>query len=358
MRSLAVCLVLHAVSAALPAQTFTSPKGYDAVEAAGSHGHVLGSIPGLRWQQLDASLRGTPVANLQSIAFRRDATLATNVVYGPRTLGQLSVVLAHANLAAISTDFGANYEGAPTTVFGPKDVSAPDWSAKPAMAPAAFDLKLTFDQTWSYNGSDDLLWEVVVGTVAPLPTVLVNYPFDFQAQSGAFESKADGVAVGTGCLAKGQASRRFWLGTTVYNRAASLGLRAAVNFGPPAAAIYAFLDVANANLTVPGLCGVLRAYPTLVLPLGTASSGGSAGSVSLDGIPIVAGAIGGTFYMQAFAFDDSQSGFQVAVSQGERLTVPGAPALPTVGRVHGYPVFGGNAVAGPFAGGVIAQFGY
>lgn len=355
---LLVALPLSCAVALAQTQTQTSPKGYGSVEGNGSHGYVIAATDGLRYQQVDSTWRGTPVANLASLAFRRDGALATNTTYASRTLNQVSVVLSHATMSALSGNFAANYKGAATTVFTPKNVNAPDWSTKPATAPAPFDLKLTFDQQWSYNGTDDLLWEIQIGSVSTLAGPVTNYPLDYQSATGAYETVAYGAAIGTGCLAKGQTTRRFVLGTTVHDRAGSFGLRASANFGPPSTAFVAFLDVSDPNQTVPGLCAVVHALPTVMIPLGTSSSTGSVGSTRVDNIPFVAAAIGGSVYMQAFGLDNSQSTIQIAASQGERLTIPAVPSLPNVGRIYAYSTFGASPVQGPIPGGVIASFSY
>jgi hypothetical protein len=349
---IAIGLVLAAPAAA---QTFTSPKGYDTVEASGSHSHVLGAVDGLRWQQVDATLKGAGYQNLSSIAWRRDGVEADNTAWGARTFQQLSVVLAHATLGSMSNDFGANYKDAPVVVFTPKDVSAPDWTQKPAAAPAPFNLRLSFDRAWSYNGQDDFLWEVVSQRVIPMPATLRSYGFDYQPVSGTFTQTAHGAALGTGCLVTGQSSR-FVLSVTVENQGARLRLRHSVNFGPRNAPVFTFLDGADANQTVPGLCAPLRALPTVVLPLGGSSPTGSAASAYVTVVPYDPAILGRDLYLQAAGADGGQAGLPFAVSQARRVTLPARPALPVVGRVHSWLVGSTRVTYGPWPGGVVAQF--
>ena len=105
-----------------------------------------------------------------------------------------------------------------------------------------------------------------------------------------------------------------------------------------------------------GLCAPLRALPSILLGLGTASSGGSVPAAFVERIPYDASVIGQNLYLQAAGLDDTQTGIQIALSQGERLTVPANPTLPGVGRVHAYSVLGARGTYGPWTGGVIAQF--
>ena len=344
------------LAAAAGAQSFTSPRGYATVEGGGTFAHVLASTDALRWQQIDATVRGAPAPNLGSIAWRRDGQLADNAAYGARVVQQMSVVLAHSTLATIDRDFARNYRDQPVVVFTPKNVNAPDWTRRPAAAPAPFDFRLTFDQQWSYNGTDDLLWEVRVAQVSGAPGAVSNYPFDFQPMTGSFSLKQDGVALGTGCIAKGQTTRRFFLQATLYDHGTSFRLRHSTHVGPRAAPVVTFLDVQDQNQTIPGLCAPLRAAPTVILGLGTASAGGAVPAVEIANIPYDAAALGRNVYAQAAGLDDSQAGIQVAVSQGERVTVPANPTLPGTGRVFCYSVLGATTVQGPWGGGVIAEF--
>ena len=106
----------------------------------------------------------------------------------------MTVVMAHTKASADSTNYAANYLHPATTVFGPRDVSAPDWSAKPRSAPPAFDLRVLFDRPWTYNGTDDLLWEVRVASTVPTPTTITSYPDDLHRLGASARRIGDGAA--------------------------------------------------------------------------------------------------------------------------------------------------------------------
>jgi hypothetical protein len=338
------------------AQTFTSPSGYDSVEGAGRHAHVLASTTALSWQQIDSTTRSASARTLTSIAWRRDGTTATNAAFAARVVENLTVRLAHSSLAAISVDLDQNYKDTPAVVFGPRNVNAPDWRNQPA-SPAPFDFKLTFDTPWVYNGRDDLLWEVRADKVTPAPTALANYPFDFQPASGSFRTTLRGTSVGTGCTATGQ-TRSMVLATLMHNTSARFELQASFNFGPANAPAVLFLDVQDANLTVPGLCAAVRATPLVLLPLGAGSPTGAVASSWLRTLPYIPSLVGANLWLQAAALDTGRTGIRLALSQGKRQTLPATPAVPNVGRVYTYTTEGCTLTQEPQPGGVIAQFEY
>ena len=337
-------------------QTFTSPANMATTEGSGSYGYVLGAASAVRWQQVDATLRGAGYQNIHSIAFRRDGVLATNAAFGPRVLQGLCVWMAHASLPAIRKEQDANYKDTPVLVFTPKDVNAPDWSTRPASGTAPFDLRLPLDTPWNYNGSDDLLWEVQIVDVSQAPGTVLSYPFDFTPGTGALQTATTGVSVGTGCLATGQTTNRFTLHGSIANERSRFRLRHSTNFAPPSGPVLTFLDFVDSNLGVAGLCAVLHALPTVVLDMGVASTTGGVPSSYVE-IPYEPAAIGFSLYLQAVAADAAQGTFGVAVSQGSRVTVPAAPALPGVAHAVSHARPGGllrYAAVAP--GGIIAQF--
>jgi hypothetical protein len=345
-----VCLPLRAQ------QSFTSPRNMESVEGSGSHGYVLGAASGARWQQVDGTLRGAGFQNVQSIAFRRDGLLATNAAFGARVLQQVSVLMSHATLPAVRKDQSTNYKDTPVLVFTPRDVNAPDWSVRPAAGTAPFDLRLPFDTPWSYNGTDDLLWEVRIQDVAVAPTTVSSYPFDFVPGPGALQQTTYGVALGQGCLATGQTQNRFTLHASLANEMSRFRLRHSTNFAPGSAAVVTFVDFSDPNLTVPGLCAVLHALPTVLLDLGIGSTTGAVPSRYVE-IPYEPAAIGFSLYLQAVAADAGQGALPIAVSQGSRVTVPAPPSLPGVAHAVSHARPGGvlryEAVA---PGGIVARF--
>ncbi|MCA8969438.1 MAG: hypothetical protein KDC95_06630 [Planctomycetes bacterium] len=354
---IAVLVACFAATSSLSAQSFTSPSGLASTDGSGAFVHVLGAAPKLRMQQIDSSNKSTTARTLTSLAFRRDAALATSTDFGARVLENLSITMSHAQLSTISRDFDANYKDKPVIVFAPKNVNTPDWSSKPATAVAPFDFKLTFDTPWIYNGTDDLLFEVSIEKVTSAPTVLTSMPCDLQKQTGSFATSLRGATFGTGCIAGGQTTR-FVLATQMHNTSARFVVQASANFGPKKSAALLMLDFVDQNISAPGVCAVVHALPTLILPLGTTSDNGAIAATRESGLPYVPSAIGASLYFQAWAIDATQSGIGIAFSQGQRQTIPSTPTLPATGRVYAYDVAGCVLPQGPYAGGVVTQFEY
>lgn len=340
------------VSTDAQTRTFTSPRGFDTTEASSHHSYVLASVDKLRFQQVDSSVRGL-AGSLTSIAWRRDGSMADNSAFGSRTLENVSIRLSHSLLNRISTSFDSNYIGAATTVFGPKNVNAPDWTRAPTSAPAPFDFKIVFDRPFAYDGVRDLLWEVRVDKVSSAPTALRNYPFDFAPLSGSLSTVSHGSTIGGGCRTP---NGRFVLAASAYNHGGSFRIRHVANFGPSRSAIVTFLDVADPNQSIPGLCATLRANPLVLLPLGASSSTGFAEAAFAAGLPHSNALVGANLFLQAVSLDASQPGIQIALSSAIRVTLPVNPTLPGAGYVHSYTTGGGTFTRGPWVGGIIARF--
>ena len=338
--------------------TFTSPRGLDTTEGSSSHGYILGSKKALRWQQMDPTAVGNGVSNIRSIAWRRDAVTATNAAYSARTFTNMSVVMAHTLASAASTNYASNYVGSPTVVFTPKNVNAPDWSTKPAAGPSMFNHKVIFDTPWTYNGTDDLLWEVRLDDIAPVPTGFTNYPFDFnssgassavrrvyQYASTATNKTLFGINYGTGCTTNGSTTSRFLLASSMRNdfTANTLALRHGASRAPANSSVVTLLGVVKLDQPFPGLCSNLYTNPATQLPMGTASSTGSI-ATQIVPVPNNPNFYGAKLYMQAAALDTMQAGLPVAVSQGEEQIVPDNKPS--------------TINSGPWTGGIVAQFEY
>ena len=340
--------------------TFTSPKGFDTTEGATNHNYILASKVGLTFQQLDGTNRGT-VAALKSIAWRRDGTGATNTTYTARQL-EMEVLMADTIVANVSTVHSANYKNPPTVVFTKKMVNAPDWTQMPVSAPAPWDLKAPFDTSWVYLGIDDFVWEVrVTQNSAVTGTTGLDYGFDFDyiGQSGAtFSAAATATNIGTGCISTGRTAA-FSLAGSLNTHANRLRLVASGSNAPSSTTVVLFVDAVDSNLTVPMLCGVARALPTLTFPLGTSSATGSVASVTFDNLPFAPYFVGVPLVMQSVAIDMGQAGFPVSLSNGRRYVIAAPPSnVGTIARVDSY--LSGTTTTAPsqWTGGLITQFAY
>lgn len=354
--------ILLGLAAGLAAQTstFTSPRGFDTVEGATSHGYILGSKIQLTFQQLDATLRGNVTGLLKSIAWRRDGTSATSADYSARQM-EMEVVLCDTVCANVSTTHANNYLGTPTTVFTKKFVSAPDWTQLPASTPAPFNFKVVFDSQWLYTGVNDLLWEVRVTQNTYAGTAFTNYPYDFDyiGQSGAvFSTTATGVAVGTGCTSTGMTSA-FRLTGSIYTHPNRLRMTLGTTYAPALTPVSVYVDAVDSNLNIPGLCGVLHALPTIEIPLATSTSTGSIATKTFDNLPYNSSFPGVQLHFQAIALDLGQTTIPVSVSNGLDVTIAAPPAnVGTIARVYSY--LSGSTVLAPtqWTGGMITQFEY
>ncbi len=347
-----------ACASSLCAQSFSSPVGLLNSEAPSDHGYILGSVDNLVWQQVDATQRGTPRANIRSISWRRDAGLPTRSEYGQRTFRQLTIVMAHASIERLSENLGSNYTDTPVVVFGPRDVVTPDWSGQPGSAPAAFDLALNLDVPWSYNGSDDFLWEVRFQSVTPTPVGLRNFPYDFQPDTGQLSTDVvGGTFVSQGCIANGQTTNRFVLGVEVANTGGLFRIDHSVNFASSNSVVLTFLGLSDPNMSHPSLCANLRADPLVTLALAIASGNGSvpASRLTVSAAPSL---IGRALFLQAAAFDPANPGIPVALTQGVQIAIPQHQNQVSVAHAYRYPGLGGAGFATVATGGVVTRFGF
>jgi len=335
---------------------FTSPAGLLTTEGSSNHNYILFRYNQMRWQQIDSTSVGTAYGNISGIAWRRDATGATNSAYAARTVDMVVLLADGVGVGEVGTDYDNNYLGTPTAVVGtignPRTVNLPDWTQQPPSAPAPFDAVVAFDQTWSYSGVNNLLWEVRGDNNSQVGT---NYQNDFEATAGSFSSSSTGTATGTGCTATNRTSA-FAISTTFYNYATSMEIRYSCTNAEPSMPVFAFLGFADPNLNI-GLCANLRTSAEVSLPLGVSSSTGSVASMYFP-IPYVAQLIGTPTFSQ-LACPDAGFSPPVILSSGRMVAMPADPSLPSVARVYQYTVNGTSLVdSGPWTGGIVTRFQY
>lgn len=347
-----LCLGLGALATSLSAQV-TSPAGYLSTEGATNHAYILGNRLNLTWQQIDSTHRGnTWLAN--SIAWRRDGTSAVNADATARTM-EVEIFMANSDLLGITTTHTANYVGQPTNVVKKKTVSAPDWTAQPASAPAPFNFNVPYDTPWVYTGEHDLLWEVRVTKNSYSGTAFSNYPFDFQYinSGGSFTNGPNPSAntnLGKGCAVTSAGA--FTYGASLDNYGTKFGFNQKVANGPANTPVTAFLGVTNPNVQLPGWCTTLHTDALVPIPVGTTDAAGAA-SMSLNNIPHAPAAVGGKFYFQAIA----PSSRGLALTNGVEVVPAADPNVPRVGRVYTYDLSSGSQTkSGPWTGGIIVRF--
>jgi hypothetical protein len=270
--------------------------------------------------------------------------------------------MAHSAVGLTSTNYNGNYVGQPTTVFTPKLVNLPDWTpAGSGAGPEPWSIVVPYDQVWSYNGNDDLLWEVryTSNTAVAPGTASANYHNDFQAATGAFSTSTSGTTLGTsGCVATGRTSAMSLTGT-FYNHGSKFRYTQAVSNAPSSTAVVVNLDLFDSNLTVPGLCHTLHASPAINYVLGTSSATGAVSTVTVDNIPYNPAIVGTNLFFQALSIDPGIAPLPFVLSNGRQYTIPADPSLPAVSRVYQYPLASGALTdSGPWTGGIVTRFEY
>jgi hypothetical protein len=148
--------------AALGAQgSFTSPINHEQIEGASSSVSThFAYYAASRGQYIDANQKGTPRPNIKGLRLRRNGNTGPVTTYTARTV-EVGVVLAHTNAAAISTTFATNYlNNLSTQVYTVKATNLPSHVNAVPTIPAPWSITIPFDTMFSYNGTDDFLYEI------------------------------------------------------------------------------------------------------------------------------------------------------------------------------------------------------
>ena len=125
----------------------------------------------------------------------------------------------------------------------------------------------------------------------------------------------------------------------------------------PNAPVTLMIGLFNANLSHPSLCTKLHVIGIVNLAVGIAGPTGDF-DIDIDPIAYNAAYIGTDMYFQTVSPDASQAAggyWPVALSSGAKLTVPGDPQCPAVGRLWAPDPNATAATIGPVAGGIIVH---
>ncbi|MEZ5966949.1 MAG: hypothetical protein R3F56_24130 [Planctomycetota bacterium] len=345
-------LLLTCCLASAAAAQFTSPSGYLTTEGSSNHDYILFKYTDLTWQQLDETSVGQSPFTIQRISWRRDAVAGLDTTWFARTI-DIGVYLADSVLpGAISENYSANYKAPPVNVFVSRAVSLPDWTNPAVSSPAPWDFVIPLDQPWVYLGVDPFLWELRVTNNASAS----DYGNDFQSVSGSTGLSTSGTVIGTGCVATGQ-SAAMSLAATFKNQYVRFRTAFNVTRAPVTSPAYLFIDSAQSNIMLPGLCGAVYALPTVQVPLGVSDASGTVPEFDLH-LPFAASTVGLTLYSQAAAVDIGQAGLPLALSNGRSNTFPNATTTPApVTRVYGYRLATGSMRApSVWTGGIVTRF--
>jgi hypothetical protein len=249
---------------------FTSPIGLAEHEGNGISAVNFGTYAGSRMQFLDGNQKGTARPNLKSIRLRRDSYQPPNTTAGARTI-DLGIVMAHTNQAAPSTTFATNYlNNQSTQVYTVKTTNLPDLTAQP-VTPAPWSITLLFDAMFSYDGVNDLLWEVTgANNSAPSTYYLDTATNGSIAGGGSGGFQYNGW---TACIVPPNTAQFDIIASTFGTDAANLtSVRWYAQRGPVSSPGALGLGLNDPNLVGP-FCAPLRVTPLIAIPVMTDASG-------------------------------------------------------------------------------------
>jgi hypothetical protein len=306
------------LAAAASAQSYVvSPIVYTRQEAPGNNYYPWNGP--FRFQQVHTDLVGTP-RPITGLAWRRNQDQFLPTGSPARTL-DMEVLLCDSNAAAWSTTFASNYVGTPRLVFTRKNVNAPDWSPPIEERPAPFDHAIAFDTPAPYLAVNDLLYELVVYSSSTSATYMADsavFPATVTSMWGTYSSVGTGCRTPTGTFLVRSQIQHVLASTTI-----SFGW--SVSGAPPGSGTV-LVGLAPINVPVPGLCTNLYTLGMLYVPFTTGNTG--SGNTTAASLPFDPSWTSIVLSVQAAAPDPSQTGLQVAASQGARCEIPAAmPAV-------------------------------
>lgn len=202
----------------------------------------------IAFTQIDASQPAVPRV-ITALSFRRPTTTYPGAVGGP---ARMAIRMAHGDYSLVSANtvlVDSLRTGPWVDVFTLKSITLPDWTQAATPPPAAFDLRMQLDVPFAFNGTDALIFQVLlldtaVGVDATnrthLTTPVQNY------------------GVGLGCPINGQEMRVFANWTVYTDTAQGFYFSAGSNVGPGSVGP-AVLGIgwSQANTPIAGVCAPL-----------------------------------------------------------------------------------------------------
>lgn len=320
MHPLAPVAVVAFLSPFCTAQSFfSSPPGFLDKDGGGEANisHPLEGTPS-RNQYVDGDQRGFAKV-ITALAFRRDGYTTPSTSYNART-AMVAVVLAHANAAAVSTTFAANYVGSAATVIARRAIAFPSAVQPPPTAPAPWTLLYSFDNPFAYNGTQDLLWEIQtdsMSTTNPYSLDIEAQPFAPGFGSVSYTNPTGGCTTPNGRFS---ISYPFGPGTS----GGMAGLRTFANGAPSNAQSVLALGLSDPGFTG-GFCSALRTSAEVSIPAVSGPSGNL--GTHIVSFPWTGG------LLQVFAQYASLTGGQLYVSDGLRFLITNEFYAPKLFRV-------------------------
>jgi hypothetical protein len=227
-----------------------------------------------RYQFILGDVAGTPRPNINAVDWRWD--MAHSSAYAARTM-TLTAVMSHTSYANRVTTFATNYVGPTTTVINARTFNLPATSGVPTTpAPQPWSINFPFDTgvAFSYDGVQDLLFEVVVDGVTPTGSYSVDTQSNIatsNAGTASYPRAADQ------CTASGRTvAQDIWYagGSAIPFANGRITLNQYMDDGPASAAGVLVFGVTDVNTNLGGLlCGFLRPSVDVALPVMTDAAG-------------------------------------------------------------------------------------
>lgn len=313
-----------ALGGLLAAQGFVSPRANAGTEGNSASAYPFGHDD-MRWQEVHADPRGTPLA-ITRLAWRRDCETATSTTYGPRTF-DLEFFAGGGSLASFGTAFASNYDATTpsTRVVARRTLNLPDLNPLPATPPAPFTVVLPFDAPYPHLGTRDLVIEAITWGNSAGPgyqLIPLDHVSPVQSMPGS------SAIVGTGCFTGASATSPMALAvSSSVNASRTLTSTWSVLRAPPnATGNLLLIGLTNPGVQVPGLCTALHSDALVLLPGPGASSTGN-WTVANVTFPMSQAMLGAKLYAQAASPDASKT-IPVALSNGREWTLPAAFPAP------------------------------
>lgn len=334
---------------AQPTIRYLTPLGAEFFEGNSSSDIMFGNWgPATRVQQIDNNLTGNLLPIITYIGWRRNG--AGNVG-APKTT-DVTVTMSHADYNLVGATYASNYKDPPVVVFARKPVNLPDWNTPATVSPSPMDAVLFLDVPFAYNGTDALLYDVQNEN-----NPLGIYTQDWSSGTLAHTYGAYPAELGGSCTTPNGAMLQR---TAARANATVLEFGFGVSGAPSSVPLVLSLGATDPNTGLPGLCGRIRAFPDITLPLGTSDAAGALAlsfPLSTGWQPFYANRI---LYTQVLAPDASQPGLPLALSNGLAVTTPatGAPGQINVKRIYSTNGANNATGTGPAVSAVPTLFGF
>jgi hypothetical protein len=324
LRSLSV-IFAGVLAAPAGAQALIAPAVANGVEGNYDNSLPLGFGGAQQaYQQVHADLAGR-AGTFARLSLRRDGVYATNPALLAKTLTASMWFGEGRPIASMTTSFANNFVAAPSQVLAARTISVPDWTQRPASAPAAFDVLIPLDAPFTWNGAGSFAWEMRVHAMT------ATHPMFADALRTNARASSSGFNYGTACTLTGGSMQLF--GGATANLGVGHGINLTLMTPRNSAPALLWFGVTQTNLSVPGLCRPVVADLAVLLPGATDASGMY--GLSLPITPYRPALAGLTVVAQGAVADVGRADpIPVALSAGLRMALPAVTPPPVARRYH------------------------